>query len=102
MADKENVDLDHVNDQISKVDHLIASLKDTDSSVSDSASDDLGKLGELAVLPLIKALNAENQVVRWRAAEALGRIQDIRAVEPLIDALNDNDNCVRSWSASAL
>jgi HEAT repeat protein len=48
-------------------------------------------LGEPAVEPLIAALKYENQLedleVRPMAARALGRIEDARAVEPLIAAL---------------
>ena len=40
--------------------------------------------------------------VRLHAAEALGKIGDERAVEPLIEALNDEDASVRRGAAVAL
>jgi HEAT repeat protein len=40
--------------------------------------------------------------VHWRVAEALGKIGDTRAVEPLIAALKDEDERVRRVAAEAL
>lgn len=40
------------------------------------------------IIPKLKEKNAD---VRWRAAVALGRIGDDRAIEPLIPALKDKD-----------
>ena len=34
--------------------------------------------------------------MRRQAARALGELEDERAVEPLINALNDNENLVKS------
>jgi HEAT repeat protein len=64
-------------------------------------------LGELkyakGVGPLIRSLqNDENFSVRWRAANALGKIGDPRAVEPLIQALKDEKLDVRGYAAIAL
>jgi len=44
---------------------------------------------ELAVEPLIHALEDESWRARWRATNALGKIGDIKAVEPLIQAFSD-------------
>ena len=44
---------------------------------------------------LTKALKHKDHVARWYAAEALGRIKDARAVEPLIEALKDEDRQVQ-------
>ena len=52
---------------------------------------------------LIRALNYMKYVyVRKNAVEALGKIGDNRAVEPLIAALNDSDSDVREYAADAL
>jgi HEAT repeat protein len=52
---------------------------------------------------LIKALGYEKDSdVRRKAANALGKIGDSRAVEPLIRALNDSDRDVRWHAAKAL
>ena len=41
-----------------------------------------------AVEPLIKALKDESPGVRWRTAEALGEIKDVKAMEPSNRLLN--------------
>jgi len=51
---------------------------------------------------LIRALKDEDYWVRWRAAESLGRIGDKRAVEPLIEILNDTNYMVQTEVAWAL
>jgi hypothetical protein len=48
------------------------------------------------------ALKNEDTSLRKGAADALGRIKDARAVEPLITALKDVDLDVREAAASAL
>ena len=53
--------------------------------------------------PLVAAaLKDEDGSVRWEAAEALGKIKDPRAVEPLIAALKDEVSGVRESAAEAL
>ncbi|MCO5381472.1 MAG: HEAT repeat domain-containing protein [Methanosarcina barkeri] len=52
--------------------------------------------------PLIRALGDEDPNVRVRAAEALGRIGDKRAVVPLTDALNDENEMVRTFAKLGL
>jgi len=55
------------------------------------------------VLGLIKALQYKrNTSVRRAAAEALGQIRNVRAVEPLVDALKDNQYEVWAEAARAL
>ena len=51
--------------------------------------------------PLITALNDSNLSVQWRASEALEKLKE-PSVLPLIDALENGDNNVRSKSAWAL
>jgi len=52
---------------------------------------------------LIEKLNDYYAIVRQSSAEALGKIGDIRAVDPLIQTLlNDDDKGVRQSSAEAL
>jgi len=51
---------------------------------------------------LIKALKDEDWRVRSHAADDLGEIKDVRAVEPLIQVLKDKDPDVRSIAAKAL
>jgi HEAT repeat protein len=97
------------------VESLIKALKDRDSVVRKEATASLNKLGwkpgddtervlyliakrdwkelartgELAVTRLIPALEDEDSKVRGGAAEALGKIGDVRAAGPLVRALKD-------------
>jgi hypothetical protein len=60
-------------------------------------------MGELAVEPLIKALEDDDSVnVGRSAAYALGDIGDTRAVEPLIELLWDNSHHLVDGATSAL
>jgi len=51
---------------------------------------------------LIKALRHQEPYTREKAAIALGRIRDARAVDPLCTALEDGDSDVRRGAANAL
>ena len=51
---------------------------------------------------LIKDLKDSNPLVQHSAALALGEIKDDRAIEPLIQALKDNETNVRAVAAFAL
>ena len=60
-------------------------------------------LAKKKVIGLIKALDYKKDVgVRQRAAEALGQIDDPRAVAPLIAALHDQEQCVRDAALNVL
>lgn len=50
----------------------------------------------------IQMLTDDDEINRWKAAEALGRLGDAGAIEPLIDALWDDDSRVRLKAAWAL
>ena len=50
----------------------------------------------------IEMLGNENAGWRWKAAESLARLGDLRAVDPLIGALSDADWRVRQKAAWAL
>jgi len=62
---------------------------------------DRGGLG-VDVDNLIQYLSHTSAEVRERAAVALGKLKDERAVEPLIELLADDDRCVRNKAAVAL
>lgn len=64
----------------------------------------LVKIGKPAVEPLIAALTAESEWVRSLAAETLGIIGDRRAVDALINLLQDDDESVKvkTYAAEAL
>jgi HEAT repeat protein len=80
---------------------------DEDSKVNQAAGDALAMIGEAAILPLIKALDRDEQHPRdgWRrywVTDTLGIIEDRRAVEPLIKALEDENKEVVEGAAEAL
>ncbi|MFB0544858.1 MAG: HEAT repeat domain-containing protein, partial [Asgard group archaeon] len=68
---------------------LTQRLLDEDCEIRDKAADLLWKMREIAVEPLIKALKNKSWKIRDKAAEILGEIGDARAIEPLIQALED-------------
>ena len=77
-------------------------LDDPESGVRWKAAEALGKLGSPAVEPLTESLKNGNVDVRWMAAVALGDIADPAAIPALVAALNDEDTYVRSRVALAL
>ena len=81
---------------------LITALRDEEKSVRQSAMEGLAATGAPAVPRLTAALQDDDWIVRYRAAEALGRIGDVRAVEPLISALGDGKDHVRHMAAKGL
>ena len=48
------------------------------------------KLGDAAIEPLVKMLSNPNAVIREYAADALGELKSAKAIDPLIAALNDS------------
>jgi hypothetical protein len=64
--------------------------------------DVLASLGKPVVPQLIDELKNHDPLVRRQAAQALGEIKDLRAVEPLIDLLKDKDPLIRRHAVKAL
>jgi HEAT repeat protein len=60
------------------------------------------KSSAVIVPGLLKALQAHDAEVRAKAAEALGIVEDQRAVFPLINALQDDETLVREKATEAL
>lgn len=81
---------------------LISLLGDPDRFVRSRAAYALGLIGGPAVDPLVGALQKGDGNLRWGAAIALGKIHDIRAIDPLIRALADKYENVRAESARSL
>lgn len=72
------------------VEPLIAVLKGAPEDIREAAVKALVKIGTPAVAPLVAALHHASLDVRTAAAEALGEIRDLRAVEPLVAAIQDS------------
>jgi HEAT repeat protein len=64
--------------------------------------DELARLGKSIVEILIDALKDEYDLVRMKAAIALGEIKVASAVEPLTQALRDESNAVQKAAKEAL
>lgn len=72
-------------------------------SVAEAAMLALVNIGAPAVDPLIASLRSENPGVRMMATAALGRIEDPRTIEPLIEVLEtDQDSLVQATAVDAL
>ena len=74
------------------VEPLIGALRDShdwEIYVCELGAQALVQIGAPAVEPLIAALGDQDPLLRWTAAEALGKIGDRRAVAPLVAALRD-------------
>jgi len=84
------------------VEQLVNSLNDKNRENRNKAASSLVKIGEPAGLLLVDALHDDDWHVRWHAAEVLGEIGDIRAVKPLTDVLNDENEDVRLSATRAL
>jgi HEAT repeat protein len=80
------------------VEPLLAALEDPALEAGAEAA--LGRLGAPAVEPLVRLIHEKGKTTR--ASGALRRIDDQRAVEPLLTALADEDTAVRAGAACAL
>lgn len=76
------------------IERLLSELKAHDWSTTWRVSDELAQTGRPAVPRLIAALTEKDGYVRSAAAEALGKIGDARAVDPLIAAMQYRDEQV--------
>ncbi len=99
--------LSHKSDQFDieqEVEQLIVqAFSDTDSEVRKNASDELGKIGSNAVLPLIEVIKHGDRKARYRATVILGQIRDERSVQALVALLKtDEIDNIRSRAAYAL
>jgi HEAT repeat protein len=61
-----------------------------------------GRVGDSNVEVIVKSLNDPSAEVRAQSAEALGRLRDNKAVEPLLVVLNDKNERVREKAVVAL
>jgi HEAT repeat protein len=68
----------------------------------DSPGNDPGPSQDDRRAHFISLLSDDDEVSRWKAAEALGRMEDPEAVEELISSLWDDDARVRLKAAWAL
>lgn len=98
---------------------LLPALKHKNDAIRETAADTLRLIGQTramnsylaaemgtksnsAIPVLANALKGSNRDLRQAAAEALGRIGDQAAIEPLVEALTDQDQWVREAALYAL
>jgi len=81
---------------------LVEAMADFDKSVREQATLALSNIGKAAIGQLSDAMKEPKWETRYRAAEALGRIADEKAVQPLIRGLKDNRDHVRYMAAKGL
>jgi HEAT repeat protein len=75
---------------------------ESDSTDADQPTGEPVSGEEKRLAHFIRLLSDDDEVSRWKAAEALGRMEDPRAVEELISTLWDDDARVRLKAAWAL
>lgn len=72
------------------IDHLIGRVQDKDYGPYEAVIQLIGDIGNSrATASVVEALEDEDEEVRRRSAETLGKIGDWQAVEPLVMALKD-------------
>jgi HEAT repeat protein len=84
------------------VDKLVAALASKNPAERQAARGALVEVGRPAVEPLLVALHAPEQHLRWEAAKTLTGIAHPDAAERLVEALGDKDGDVRWLVAEAL
>lgn len=84
------------------VEPLIGALRDKNDIVRQRAAIALGSIGQPAVKSLIGLIKDPDPEMRRMAAEQIGEIRDPEALEPLLAALRDPDPNVQWWAAWAL
>jgi HEAT repeat protein len=80
----------------------ILSLRDNDKNVRAYNTQKLAEMGQEAVPYLLPLLSDPDWVIRYRASEALGLIQDPETIDPLIDLTTDEKDHVRYMAAKSL
>ena len=84
------------------VDELVAALGSKNAGERQAAREALIRIGRPALPPLLNALAAKQQHLRWEAAKTLTGIAHPGAAAKLVDALADKDPDVRWVVAEAL
>lgn len=84
------------------VESLIQLLAESATGFDGFAASALNDIGKPAVEPLIRTLEDDNPYVRAHAASILGGMRDERAIKPLTEALNDEDERVRTFAKTSL
>jgi HEAT repeat protein len=84
------------------IDTCIHAMRDPEKAVRGQASMALAEIGEPALERLLPLLHDPDWKVRYRAAEALGMMEDKRTVSALIGILSDDKDHVRYMAVKSL
>lgn len=84
------------------INDLINKLNDPDSSIRNHAVDALVDIGETAFEAILRATRSDDDVIRRKTCDILGRMGNPRGVMPLVRLLTDPDRYVRRRAANAL
>ena len=95
------IDLGKINDP-RVVPPLIAALKDKDRYVPARAEESLVALGPVAVEPLIAAHRNRDEPNRPVVARIIGKIMDVRCIDPLTEVLKDSPPALAKEARDAL
>jgi len=81
---------------------LIAALKDKDQHVPVRAEESLVALGPVAVEALTSALRNREEASRPAVVRILGKIMDVRGIDPLMEAMEDPNPALAKEARDAL
>jgi HEAT repeat protein len=95
------IDLGKINDP-RVVPPLIAALKDKDRYVPARVEESLVALGPIAVEPLIAALRNRDEPNRPVVARIIGKIMDVRGIDPLMEVMKDSSPALVREARDAL
>jgi HEAT repeat protein len=84
------------------INDLINKLNDLDSNIRNHAVDALVDIGEPAFEAVLRATRSDDEVIRRKTCDILGRMGNPRGVMPLVKLLTDPDRYVRRRAANAL
>ncbi len=100
MTEKNNTDI--LLNPTTPIPELIKALRNEDKEMRKDAAEILASIGEEAIAPLAALLGDEWWVVRYRACEALGLMENPRAYPHLLAAVSDERDHVRYMAAKGL
>ena len=81
---------------------LFELLKDTEKDVATAARDALSMMDKRPLQAALAAVAGKDVILRRETASLLGTIKDRRAIGPLVRALDDDDEEVRTRAATSL
>ena len=76
-------------------DHLVAAVKNSDPTCAYAAADALVEYGDLSITTFMKLMGNDAYNVRAAAAKSLGKLREGKAVDPLLNMLDD-----KAWWAA--